>query len=160
MVADRAARIAPHLDMVIKSLQAFVSYASGSGVAVGLENRYRYYDIPLPNELKLLLGLCDEDWFGFQYDVGHAQTLHALGLIEHDTWLESFSRRMIGVHLHDVIGVRDHQVPGVGDVDFAHIAPYIPLGTWRTLEIGPHASLPDLAKGLDVLHQSGCIQKI
>jgi len=160
MVADRAARIAPHLDMVIKSLQAFISYASGSSVAVGLENRYRYYDIPLPNELKLLLGLCDEDWFGFQYDVGHAQTLHALGLIEHDTWLESFSRRMIGVHLHDVIGVRDHQVPGVGDVDFAHIAPYIPLGAWRTLEISPHASLPDLAKGLDVLHQSGCIQKI
>jgi len=159
-IADRQKFVQPHLDMVSKSMQELISFAKGSGVALGLENRYRYYDIPLPDEMALLLDLCREDWYGFQYDVGHAQTLSVLGLVDHFEWLDRFSERMIGVHLHDVCGIIDHQVPGMGDIDFKRIAAYIPIQAQRTLEIGPQVGIDALSQGLKVLADSGCIEKI
>lgn len=160
MRAYRAQQVAPYVERVLKSLDEVIAFAQGSGVAIGLENRYRYDDLPLPDEMALFLDLCRESWFGFQYDVGHAVALDALGLVAHSTWLERFSDRMIGVHLHDVRGIADHQAPGTGEVDFKKIAPYLPAGALKTLEIDPQASPAELAHGLDVLVASGCIQKL
>lgn len=157
---DRKFHVQSHLDKVVYSLEELIRFARGSGISLGLENRYRFYDIPLPDEMAILLDLSSEDWYGFQYDVGHAQTLSVLGMADHFEWLERFSDRMIGVHLHDVCGIIDHQVPGIGDVDFARIASYIPVQAQRTLEIGPQASLDQLLQGLKVLSASGCINKI
>jgi hypothetical protein len=81
-------------------------------------------------------------------------------LVDHFEWLERFSDRMIGVHLHDVCGIIDHQVPGMGEVDFNRIAPYIPIQALRTLEIGPQASLEQISAGLEILADCGCIEKI
>ena len=67
---------------------------------------------------------------------------------------------MVGVHFHDVIGITDHQVPGQGDVDFTAISRYIPDSAQITLEIGPKASLTDLAEGLQRLVDYGCIERI
>lgn len=157
--ADRAQRVPPYLEQVMKSLEEIASYAAGSGIWVGLENRYRYYDIPLPDEMDLMLQSFTGEWLGFQYDIGHAQSLDELGMVDHFEWLERFASRMVGVHLHDVIGIVDHQVPGVGQVDFRRIARYLPIHAQRTLEIGPQAGLAELATGLKVLADAGCIEK-
>ena len=53
---------------------------------------------------------------GFLYDVGHAQTLDILGFYRHEDWLERFAPRIIGTHLHDVVGTTDHFAPGMGTV--------------------------------------------
>lgn len=158
--ADRAKRIQPHLDQVIKSLCEIIPFAKDSGISLGLENRYRFYDIPLPDEMALFMDLCKDDWFGFQFDTGHAFTLDVLGLAKIDDWLERFNQRMVGVHLHDVIGTTDHQVPGKGNVDFYHIAPYLPDECCKTLEIGPQATPSDLSDALEVLTASRCINKL
>jgi HAD superfamily hydrolase (TIGR01509 family) len=158
--AHRAQFAPAHVEQVLKSLSEVIAFAKGSGVAVGLENRYRYYHLPLPDEMQLFLDLCRESWYGFQYDVGHAHTLDALGLVEHRAWLERFGERMVGAHLHDVKGILDHQAPGTGDVDFRWIAPYLPAEAFKTLEVGPQASLAELAAGLEVLAASGCIRKL
>ncbi|MCJ7694993.1 MAG: HAD-IIIA family hydrolase [Anaerolineaceae bacterium] len=160
VVADRKIRVQPHFDQVMQSMEELIGFARGSGIALGLENRFRYYDIPLPDEMEMLLNLCPEDWFGFQYDVGHAQTLSALGQVDHYEWLERFACRMVGVHLHDVRGVIDHHVPGTGDVDFVRISKYLPIHAQRTLEINPKATLEELVEGLRVLAESGCIEKL
>lgn len=158
--ADRALRIQPHLEQVVQSLHEIIAFARGSGISLGLENRYRYYDIPLPDEMALFLDLCREDWLGFQFDTGHAYTLDALGLAKMDDWLERFNSRMVGVHLHDVIGITDHQVPGKGGVDFDHIAHYLPDECCKTLEIGPHATLSDLSDALELLAERDCINRL
>jgi len=150
----------PHLEQALISMQEIVRFSTGSGINLGLENRYRYYDIPLLDEMEQLLAICDANWYGFQYDVGHAHTLDVLGLVPHFEWLERFSSRMVGVHFHDVIGITDHQVPGQGDVDFTAISRYIPDSAQITLEIGPKASLTDLAEGLQRLVDYGCIERI
>ncbi len=160
MISHRARHAQVHVEQVRKSLEEIIDHTRGSKVALGLENRYRYYDIPLPDELQSFLDLCEEDWFGFQFDCGHAQALDRLGIVPMLDWLERFGKRMVGCHLHDVKGLTDHLAPGLGEIDFAAIAPYIPENACRTLEIGPEATLEQIAAGLEILTGTGCIVKL
>ena len=157
---DRAKRAPAHVDRVLKSLAEIVSFAANTKVSIAVENRYRYYDIPILDEMQLLLEVSDAEWFGFQYDCGHAQTLGVLGYFEHEEWLKRYGRRIIGTHLHDVAGITDHQVPGKGDVDFSMIASYLPQTAFRTLEIGPQATMDEIIRGADILVEKGCINRI
>jgi len=160
LIADRAARAPAHLDSVIRSMSEIFEYSSGTGIRIGMENRYRYYDIPVLDEMGSLLEVSREEWFGFQYDVGHAQTLHQLGLCDHELWLKRYGQRIVGVHLHDVIGIDDHQTPGTGNVDFAMISRYLPKTAYLTLEVNHRLNLADLKSGLDNLTQFGVIERI
>lgn len=160
LVTHRLEYAPAHLEAVKKSMKELIGYTRGSGVALGIENRYRFYDIPLPDEMEALLALCEEPWYGFQLDTGHAITLERLGLCEEGIWLERFSNRIIGVHLHDVDGINDHQVPGKGSVDFASIGHFLPTNCYRTMEINPQATLEELSVGMEVLVAGGCINRI
>jgi HAD superfamily hydrolase (TIGR01549 family) len=154
-------RVAPgHVDQVLKSLSELIEFTRPTGIEIGLENRYHFYDIPLIDEMQLLLNLCDEDWYGFQYDVGHAQTLEVLGFSSHEEWLKRFGNRIIGVHLHDVKGVTDHQMPGSGDVDYSLIAPYIPATANLTVEVSPKLTQQELSKSLKHLEEFGIVKII
>jgi len=160
LILHRASLAPAHLDQTVKSMDELIGYCRGTGLEIGLENRYHYYDIPLIDEMKILLDLCCDEWYGFQYDCGHAQTLSVLGFCEHKDWLDRFSKRMIGVHLHDVQGIKDHQLPGTGEVDFGMIASYLPMTAHRTLELSPKLTFDDLHTALEVLERSGCISKV
>jgi FMN phosphatase YigB (HAD superfamily)/sugar phosphate isomerase/epimerase len=156
---ERSPMAAPHLDATIKSLIEIGAYAFKSGIAIGLENRYHYYDIPLIDEMQLLLDLYEDYRWGFIYDVGHAQALDRLGFFKHEDWLIRYGSRMIGVHLHDVVGITDHQSPGSGEVDFAMVAKYLPDSAFRVLEVNPSLTPQQIQAGLEFLAGSGCIDK-
>lgn len=158
--AERERYKAPHIEQVLKSLEEVIAFSEGSGVALALENRNRYYDIPLPDELDLFLGLSDDRYYGFQFDIGHAYNQDTLGMVPFGEWMGRFQARLIGVHLHDVKGIQDHQVPGKGDVNFSSIAPYLTDGVLCTLEIRPDASLEEISSGLEVLVKTGCIHQV
>jgi len=160
MVADRKSKVGPYLESVIKSMHEIIEYAKSVKMSIGLENRYRYYDIPLIDEMGLLLDLCHEPWYGFQYDMGHAQTLSALGLEKHEEWLKRYGNRIVAIHLHDVKGITDHQSPGLGDIDFEMVAKYIPEYAWRTLEVGPQVSQQELVDGMELLVAKGIVKKL
>jgi len=157
MIAHRAQHAPEHLEAVKRSITEIISYARGSGVNIGIENRYRYYDLPLPYEMQEILDLCREPWFGFQLDTGHAHALETLGLCEKGAWVKMFHSRMVGAHLHDVVGLTDHQVPGMGDVNFAAIGGYLPSNCQVTLEITPKATAQEIGVGLAYLERCGCV---
>lgn len=146
------------LEAIKKSLIELLSYTSSTGIRLGLENRYHYLEFPSPDELEILLGLASPERLGFIYDVGHAQALSRLGFYPYDEWLKRFSSRIIEVHLHDVIGLQDHQVPGQGKVDFNLIATYLPKDAFRTLEFQGFHTHEQLMTGMKVLEQHGCIR--
>ncbi|MCU0487137.1 MAG: HAD-IA family hydrolase [Anaerolineales bacterium] len=135
-------------------------YAGRCGIRLGLENRYHYMDIPSPDELEQLLELADPDRLGFIYDVGHAQAMDHLGFYPHEAWLRRYAPRMLGAHLHDVIGVTDHYAPGLGEIDFAHIAPYLPSTAFRTLELHPKNTPEQVHAGLRFLATQGCVHPL
>lgn len=157
-VQTRNDLVAPHMEAVIRSLGELLDFADGKQVKLGLENRYHYMDIPAPDEMETLLCLADSSRLGFIYDVGHAQAMDRLGFYSHEDWLRRFSSRMLGAHLHDVIGVADHFSPGRGEIDFSFIAPYLPNDVFRTLELAPGNTLAQVKQAVPLLVQAGCIR--
>jgi sugar phosphate isomerase/epimerase len=160
MEQDRARFAAPHLKAVRKSLVELLEYARPRGVQLGLENRYHFMDIPSQDELGMLLALGGPAQLGFWYDIGHAQALDRLGFFPHEEWLQRYANRMVGVHLHDVIGINDHDAPGMGEVDYTKIAGFLPADIIHTLEIRPGISADQIRGSLKYLAQKGCIQPV
>jgi sugar phosphate isomerase/epimerase len=154
----RSDQAAPRLSAVKKSLNELLEYANTLNIKLGLENRYHYLDIPIIDEMEDLLNLADSSRLGFVYDVGHAQALDRLGFFQHEDWLKRFSTRLIGCHLHDVMGLTDHLAPGLGEIDFTLISKYIPKDAFRTIEILPDNTLEQLQVGLCHLLEAGCIK--
>jgi sugar phosphate isomerase/epimerase len=148
------------LQSVKKSLAELLDYADKYAVKLGLENRYHYMDIPIIDEMEELLQLADSDRLGFIYDVGHAQALGRLGFFAPEEWLKRYSDRILGSHLHDVIGLSDHLAPGLGEIDFTNIANYLPISAFRTLELTPGNTLAQVQHSIGHLVETGCIRYI
>jgi sugar phosphate isomerase/epimerase len=145
-------------EAVKKSLAELLEYANKFGICLGIENRYHYMEYPSPDELEILLELAGPEQIGFIYDVGHAQTLDRLGFYPHEEWLKRFAPRIIGTHLHDVIGVTDHYAPGLGEVDFSMVAKYLPENAFRTCEFQTFNTPEQVRAGLKFLFEHGCIK--
>ena len=160
MEGVRAAHAGPRLEATRKSLVELLQYAAPFGIRLGLENRYHYMDIPILDELEQLLELGAPEQLGFIYDVGHALALDRLGFFPHEAWLKRYASRMLGAHLHDVIGVMDHYAPGLGEVDFASIAAYIPPAAFRTLELHPRNTPEQVYASLRFLAARGCVHPL
>jgi len=154
----RADHAVPRLNAVKKSLNELLEIADHYGVKLGLENRYHYLDIPSIHEMEELLSLADSNRLGFIYDVGHAQALDRLGFFTHEDWLKRYTSRMLGAHFHDVIGLSDHYAPGMGEIDFVKIAPYLPEKAFRTFEMLPGNTLAQVKCGVNLLLEAGCIK--
>ncbi len=158
--ADRLERGKPHLEALIHSMTEIVDFAKDSDLFLGLENRLHFYELPIFEEMEVLLKEFQQPWVGWLLDVGHIQVHNQLGLMSFQQWLDAFSPRMVGVHLHDVQDILDHQIPGSGDVDFAWLAPYLPSHALRTLEISSSVSFEEFLPGLRLLEKTGCITSI
>ncbi len=160
LVETRRRLIPACLQSAKKSLRELLDYAGSSGVRLGLENRFHYYDIPSLDEMGELLALADPNRLGFVYDVGHAEHLSRLGFYAHEDWLRRYSARIVEVHLHDMTGVHDHRAPGLGEIDFDMVARYLPYDAIRTLELQPSNTPEEVKAALDYLAQHGCIRTV
>lgn len=152
----RATQAPLNMSAVRHSIIELAEYAGERNINLGLENRYHYFEIPLPDELDNLLNLGFKN-VGFWYDVGHAETLDQLGFFPHEEWLRRFSTRIIGVHLHDVLGIDDHQAAGAGQIDWDMVARYVPAGAHRTCEFQNFNSPDQVRAGVQWLVEKGLI---
>lgn len=128
----------PYLERARASLLELVRAAERYGIAIGLENRYHYHEIPLVDEYEALLDGLSLEQAGYWHDVGHAEVLHRLGFIDRGTWLDAHAQRCIGAHLHDVAGIGDHRTPGDGDVSWDYVIAGVRHLPRYTLEINQH----------------------
>ena len=159
LVTARAAQAKVNMRSVRRSLIELAEYAARMGVRLGLENRFHYPEIPLPDELDDLLDLGCGEVVGYWHDVGHAQVLQHLGFCTHEEWLRRFAGpqgRVIGVHLHDVVGLTDHLAAGLGQVDWDMAARYLPASALRTCEFQSFNSPQEVAAGVKWLVEKGC----
>ena len=160
IIAARAAQAEANLDAVQRSLVELAEYAGRAGIRLGLENRYYYLEIPLPHEMDMLLEMADDDRLGFWYDVGHAQVFEHLGFYSHETWLQRYAPHMLGIHLHDVVGLRDHLAAGLGEVDWEMVASYLPEDVLRVCEIRGHNSPEQVTAAMQFLTRKGIVKAI
>jgi sugar phosphate isomerase/epimerase len=159
LAAARAAQAETNMRSVRRSLLELAEDATRQGIRLGLENRYHYLEIPLPDELEDLLSLGCDSVLGYWHDVGHAQVLEELGFGTHEEWLSRFSERIVGTHLHDVRGIQDHLAAGLGTIDWGLVARYLPAGALRTFEFQPSNSPQQVEAALAWLADRGCIAR-
>ncbi len=160
LIECKASRTDAILEVILRSMRELAAYAGRFGIRLGMENRYHFSDFPGLDEMGVLLDGLDEEIVGFWYDVGHAQALDRLGFYPHDAWLRRFGSRLFGVHFHDVIGLEDHQAPGLGEVDWDIIATYLPQNILHTIEVQPHTSPDQMIASLQFLVDKGCISQV
>lgn len=142
------------LQNVIRSLEELVPFAKDLGVAIGVENRYYYREIPIIDEFEEIFRRFKPGDLYYWHDVGHAEVFERLGLVRHRDLLERFAPRLIGIHLHDIIGpITDHQTPGTGTFDFTLIRPYIRPDMITVMEVHPPATAAQLREGAERLRK-------
>jgi len=78
----------------------------------------------------------------------------------HEEWLSRFKDRMIGVHLHDILGISDHRAPGTGDMDWVMVAEYLPPGIERVCEVGEWNGEEDMLGVVDFLTERGIASQL
>lgn len=147
VIADRARVAGPALAAAQRSLDELAAYARPRNVRLGVESRVQHWQIPTFDELGVLLENSDPAVVGFWYDCGHVQVLHNLGLHSHDAWLDAYGARIVGVHLHDTAGLRDHLLPGLGELDFQRIAAALPSTAALTCELDWYYSPEEIKAG-------------
>jgi sugar phosphate isomerase/epimerase len=154
---QRAEAAPAHMAAAKASLRELADQAARLGVAVGLENRYHYHEIPHPDEAKELLADYPPNVVGYWHDMGHAEVLDRLQLIDKHRWLTELGDRCLGVHLHDVVGLKDHQTPGQGDADWKYVVRYLPPTALRVCEINQHTSEEQVATAVPYLREQGIL---
>ncbi len=156
----RASLAGPTLQAVKNSLAELLDYADHGPIRLGIENRFHFLDIPSIEEMGEILDLAAPDRIGWVYDIGHAQFQDRLGFCPNRTWLDRFGTRIIGIHIHDIRGIQDHLAPGLGDVDFQKISPFLPAEAFRTLEVVSSNTPEQIQQGMKTLVESGCVNLV
>jgi sugar phosphate isomerase/epimerase len=118
LVYQRISQAPPYLDAARKSLQELSEYSQQKGIMLGLETRFHLHEIPNMDEMAELLNEVPGSLVGYWHDVGHAKG------------------RMVGIHLHDILGISDHHAPGKGNMNWEMVAKYLPTGIVKVCEIG------------------------
>ena len=153
----RAARAAEHLDVAKASLESLVEHASRNDIAIGIESRLNYHEIPHPNEAAELLAPYTNAEAGFWWDVGHTEVQSRLGMIELQSWFPAIGDRIIGSHLHDVRGILDHRGPGNGTLDWTMVASHLPADAVRVMEIDQHEDESSVARAREFVGHYGIV---
>jgi len=153
----RAEAVGPHLAQARRSLAELAEAAASLGVALALENRFHYHEIPTVDEMHDLLSPYPPHLVGYWHDVGHAEVLDRLGLVPKERWLRELGERCLGAHLHDVDGLTDHRAPGRGTADWAYVARHLPPTALRVLEINQHIPEEEVAAALPFLRRAGVL---
>jgi sugar phosphate isomerase/epimerase len=155
----RITRREAHFGAALQSLEMLVRYARERGVRLGLENRVDYHEIPSLEEMKDLLYTFDDGTVGYWHDTGHAHVTAALGFTPAQDWLRALGKRLFGLHLHDVQGINDHRVAGVGEVDFAALRPYLTPVVIPVCEFAAEHSPEEISAGREHLVGLGILSQ-
>lgn len=157
IIAKRAEEAAPWVEQARKTLRELTAHAEANGIAIGIENRLHYHEIPQPAEAEMLLADYSTDVAGYWHDVGHAEVQWRLGLVDKRLWLNTNGVRTIGTHLHDVTGLADHRAPGHGDVEWDYVRDGLPATAMRVFEINQSQPADAVRAAIPFLRERGVI---
>jgi sugar phosphate isomerase/epimerase len=142
-----------HMDCLLASLDRLVAVAEKQGVLLGLENRYHYHELPGLDDFKVIFNQFKGAPIGYWHDTGHAHANETLGLIPRESLLQSYSDRLIGIHLHDAVGLDDHIPPGSGEIDFKALRPFLKCDTVKVIELKPGIPVSEVRKGIRFIRE-------
>ncbi|MGD8943800.1 MAG: sugar phosphate isomerase/epimerase family protein [Desulfobacterales bacterium] len=151
---ERDCRKPRHMDSLLASLDRIVPVAEKQGVVLGLENRYHYHELPGFDDFEIIFDKFRGAPIGYWHDTGHAHANEFLGLNTRNALLQNYADQLIGIHLHDAVGLDDHLPPGTGEIDFTALKPFLKAETVKVMEIKPGIPTTEVSKGIRFIHQT------
>jgi sugar phosphate isomerase/epimerase len=67
--------------------------------------------------------------------------------------LKRYSDDLVGIHLHDAIGLDDHLAPGKGEIDFENFRSFLKKDMPAVVELKPGTPYSDVADGFRFVRQ-------
>ncbi|MFD1955525.1 sugar phosphate isomerase/epimerase family protein [Paenibacillus thailandensis] len=101
--------------------------AKGWNVALGIETRSRCYQIPTPMEAQQIVGRLKGAPVGLWYDFGHGMMMERMGLYDTAEDIEAVKDIVVGVHIHETVGLSDHWCPYVHSGDMDYFDRFLPI---------------------------------
>jgi len=147
-LAERDRHKPEHLENLLYSLDRLLPVAEKQGVLLGLENRYHYHELPGLDDFGAIFANFKGTPIGYWHDTGHAHANETLGLIPKNFLLQTYGNRLIGIHLHDAVGLDDHLPPGAGEIDFQALKPYLKSDTIKVIELKPGIPAAEVLEGI------------
>ena len=144
-----------YLNSLIRSLDKLVVSAEKYGVKLGLENRFHYHELPGAQDFQTIFQIFTGSPLGYWHDTGHAHANEMFTFLKPNELLNAYAKYIIGIHLHDAVGIDDHLPPGTGEINFDHIRALIPKDTICILELKPGTGHKQLIKGIQYLKEKG-----
>ncbi len=142
-----------YFEQVLRSCDELNQYGVQTGVKLGLETRYSLQEMPTLDEFETIFKTFRGGALYYWHDVGHAMAKDYLGLESHDGYLTRLGPYLLGWHLHDAVGCRDHKAPGCGTFDFKRLLPWLNEGTINVLEPHHPATLGEIKTGYEFLQR-------
>ncbi len=145
-----------HISKLLFSLEALLRFAEKEGVQLALENRFHYYELPTFVDFKLIFDEFRGAPIGYWHDTGHAHALEKLTLIKPGALLDRYSNHLIGMHLHDAVGLNDHLAPGKGEIKLSEVLAQGSKDTILVMELKPGSDDADIRLGIE--HLKTCLK--
>ncbi|OKP83528.1 xylose isomerase [Paenibacillus helianthi] len=120
---------AGYVQKIIESLDEVCNLAVSRGLNVrfGIETRSRPQQIPTLAEAKTIIKALKGAPVGIWYDTGHAIMMDRLGLYDSVREMEGLMEDIVGVHIHETLGLSDHWCPYVNSKDMEFYDAYLPI---------------------------------
>ena len=117
---ERRERLAPtYVRRIEESLAQACDYIvrKGLDVKIGIETRSRCYQIPTLQEADTIITNLQGAPVYLWYDIGHATMMERMGLYENGESLRRLKDKVLGVHIHETVGLVDHWCPYIQSGD-------------------------------------------
>jgi len=151
---EKRDRIKPkYLDSLLFSIDRLIPIAEKQNIILGIENRYHYHELPGPDDFEILFSEFRGGPLGYWHDTGHAHANERLGIIPDGEMLRRYSDHLVGIHLHDAVGLDDHLAPGKGEIDFEDFRSFLEKDMPAVVELKPGTPDSDLADGFRFVRQ-------
>ncbi|MEC0131965.1 MULTISPECIES: sugar phosphate isomerase/epimerase family protein [Paenibacillus] len=129
LMERREAYSAGYVQKIIESLDEVCNRAVSEGLNVrfGIETRSKPQQIPTLAEAKTIIKALKGAPVGIWYDTGHAIMMDRLGLYDSVGEMEGLMDDIVGVHIHETIGLSDHWCPYVNSGNMEFYDAYLPM---------------------------------
>lgn len=129
MLERRKDQSGHYLDRIVESLDTVCNHIAQKGwkINIGIETRSRCYQMPTLQEANAMIDRLQGAGLGLWYDIGHGMMMDRMGLYDNAAEANAMIERVVGVHIHETVGLSDHWCPYVHSGDMSFFDRFLPI---------------------------------